>query len=70
MALPLYSLYGHLRLNRPNVCLLVQVVEGVGVFLDDVDSEFSAHRLHVVVPDVAERLRVRLERQVGDAPTL
>jgi hypothetical protein len=70
MALPLYTLYVHLRLKKLNGRLLVQVVEGVRVFLDDVDAEFSAHRLHVVVPDVAERLRVRLERQVGDAPTL
>ena len=40
------------------------------VLLDDVDPEFPAHGLDVVVPDVTEGFRVGLEGQVGDAPTL
>ena len=40
------------------------------VLFDDRDTELLAHGLHVVVPDVAERFRVRLEAEVGDAPAL
>ena len=40
------------------------------VLFDDRDAELFAHGLHVVVPDVAEGFRVRLEAEVGDAPAL
>ena len=40
------------------------------VLFDDRDTELLAHGLHVVVPDVTERFRVRLEAEVGDAPAL
>ena len=50
--------------------LLVQIIQSVRVLFDDRDAELLAHGLHVVVPDVTERFRVRLEAEVGDAPAL
>jgi hypothetical protein len=47
---------------------LVKVEERVRVLLDHRDPQLPAHGLHVVIPDVAERLRIGLESQVGDAP--
>ena len=41
--------------------LLVEIVEGVWVFLDNSYAQLSAHGLHVVVPDVAKRFRVWLK---------
>ena len=60
--------FPQLRTGSPN--LLVQIIQGVRVLFDDRDAELLAHGLHVVVPDVAEGFRVRLEAEVGDAPAL